>query len=66
MCSLSQAPSNPAEVPPARASRDGAGANRNLRAGWITFAVLAVLATLFWIMVLGSGMMSNRNGMGSN
>ncbi len=49
-----------------KASRDGAGANRILRAGWITFAVLAVLATLFWIMVVGSGMMSNRNGMGSN
>jgi Na+-driven multidrug efflux pump len=39
-----------------KGSRDGASANRTVRAGWITFAVLAVLAGLFWVVVLVSGL----------
>ena len=34
----------------ARGARDGAGANRVLRAGWITFGVLAVLVVVFWVI----------------
>ena len=34
----------------ARGARDGAGANRVLRAGWITFCVLAVLVVVLWVI----------------
>ena len=34
----------------ARGARDGAGADRVLRAGWITFGVLAVLVVVFWVL----------------
>lgn len=34
----------------AKGARDGAGANRVLRAGWITFGVLAVLVVVFWVI----------------
>ena len=44
----------------ARGAREGAAANRVLRAGWITFGVLATIVVVFWaiwISVLTSGSM---------
>lgn len=44
----------------AKGARDGAAANRVLRAGWITFGVLAALVVVFWVIwisVLTSGSM---------
>jgi len=42
-----------------KGSRDGASARSTVRAGWITFSVLALLTALFWILALVGGFMSD-------
>ncbi len=43
-----------------KGSRDSASARSTVRAGWITFSVLALLTALFWILALVGGFMSDR------
>ncbi len=43
-----------------KGSRDGASARSTVRAGWITFSVLALLTALFWILAVVGGFMSDR------